>query len=137
MKKKNDCKVTTRAKINYKISKSQFLRKSSFLIFGWGGVWLDVLGLSNKSVQSTQEKLNFYEKKGVDDIDPGCLEFLVKSRSRIKTLVFGIWDLGDWWICLLLPSWHTIIPASPFPSHESLVKLYSSLERKESISEIN
>lgn len=59
MKKKIDCNVTTGAKINYKISKSQFLRKSAFLI-GWGGVWLDVLGLANTSGQNIKEKLNFY-----------------------------------------------------------------------------
>lgn len=40
-----------------------------------------------------RKKLNFYVKEGVDYIDPGCLEFLVKSRSRIKTLVF---EYGTW-----------------------------------------
>lgn len=96
---KIDCKVTTRAKTNYKISKSQLLRKSSFLI-GWVGVWLDVIGLSNKSVQSTQEKVEFL-CEGRCWLYRSRL-FGVSGKIQKQNKNTGIWNMGPGWLMNLL-----------------------------------
>lgn len=63
--------------------------RNIILLNGEYGVQFDVSGLTDK-IKKNVEFLHFYEIQVVVNRDICCLEFLVKSRRRVKTVAFRI-----------------------------------------------
>ena len=65
---------------------------NSILLNGEYGMQFDVSGLTDimTKYKKNAEFLHFYEIQVVVNKDICCLEFLVKSRRRVKTVAFRI-----------------------------------------------